>query len=78
MIKNHSLKLGQTSTIYSKECPVCGRYSMEETDECWNCHFQFVKKGEKRKALFNSGEKALIGLSIILVCVIGILRYLVG
>jgi hypothetical protein len=76
MIKNPSLGLAQTSNIYEKQCPVCSRYSLKDADECWNCHFKFVEEKKKNQKIFNFGEKVLVSLSIILVFIIALLRYL--
>jgi hypothetical protein len=76
MIESSSLKLGQTSTIYDKQCPVCARFSLEDAQECWNCHFEFVSQEVEEKPVFSLGEKILVSLTLVLVGMIALLRYL--
>jgi hypothetical protein len=70
-----SVKLGQTSITYEKECPNCGRYNLKDSSECWNCHYLFLRE-QKVKVSFSWAERVIIGLTILIVALVGILEYL--
>jgi hypothetical protein len=75
MKETSSISGQPTNLIYSLQCPVCGRANLDDAPQCWHCHYQFPEP-ERKRVLFSGAEKVLIGLTIFLVAVVAILRFL--
>lgn len=72
IIRDPSSNLHQSSLIYSKECPVCGRFNLVDSNSCWNCRWQFIDR--KKKAVLLRSEKVLVGLMVLMAAVVSILQ----